>query len=158
MDAKPYIVYPVAGRSTKVAPAELVARTFINETGQVSFGVNDFVPGSFRTLHRHHTWELIIIDNISAGPGYIFFDSHWWRVDPGSGVFVPKGYPHAWSSGNSKGFKMLWVYGGSREQAGRIWDVRPEDGQGITPDEEKNALVWTAEAAGHSPSKKKETR
>ncbi|MBM2824906.1 MAG: AraC binding protein [Dehalococcoidales bacterium] len=158
MDARPYIVYPRANKSAAGTKTELAINTFVNEPGQVSFGVNDFVPGLFRSLHRHYTWELIIIDSSSAGPGYTFFDGHWWRAEPGSGVFVPKGCPHSWSSGNSKGFKMLWVYGGSREEAGRIWDVRPEDGQPITPEEERNALVWTAEAAGHNPIEKKETR
>ncbi len=153
MDSRPYIVYPSADKSAAVAQTELVTKTFISEPGQVSFGVNDFVPGLFRSLHRHYTWELIIIDDSSEGPGYTFFDGHWWRADPGSSVFIPKGYSHAWSSGNDKGFKMLWVYGGSREEAGRIWDVKPEAGQPITPEEEKNALVWTAEAARSDPSR-----
>ncbi len=146
MGARPYIVYPGATKPAEVVQAELVARTYISELGKVSFGVNDFVPGLFRPLHHHHTWELIIIDNSSEGSGYTFFDGHWWRAEPGSGVFIPKGYPHAWSSGNDKGFKMLWVYGGSREEAGRIWDVELEGSHPITPEEERNALDWTAEA------------
>jgi hypothetical protein len=48
---------------------------------------------------------------------------------------------------------MLWVYGGSREEAGRIWYVKPEEARGIAPEEEKDALIWTPEAAGSVPAK-----
>jgi len=122
-------------------------KCYINEPGQVSFGVKDYAPGRFVTLHHHHTWELIIIDSSSEGPGYTLFDGHWWRVDPGSGVFIPKGYPNAWSAGRDWGFKMLWVYGGSLEEAGRILDGDTQAFCAITPEEERNTLVWTAKTA-----------
>ena len=125
----------------------VASKCYINEPLQVSFGVIDYVPGWFIALHHHHTWELIIIDNSSEGSGYTFFDGRWWKADPGSGVFIPKGCPHAWSSGNTKGFKMLWVYGGASEEASRIYDIEPQTFQPITPEEEKNAPIWTAEAA-----------
>ncbi len=48
---------------------------------------------------------------------------------------------------------MLWVYGGSREEAGRIWHVKARGGKGVSPEEEKDALVWTPEAAGAVPAK-----
>lgn len=145
MTARPYITYPkpkkTAGR------AEVPGETFIDEPGQVCFGANDFAPGLFRALHGHHTWELVIVDSSSAGPGYIYFDGRWWRVDPGAAVFVPKGCPHAWSSGNTRGFKMLYIYGGSRAEAGRIWYVKPEEGECISLEEERNALTWAPERA-----------
>ncbi|MCL5807154.1 MAG: AraC family ligand binding domain-containing protein [Deltaproteobacteria bacterium] len=155
MTDRPYITYP-APRAFSMTPAvkkELTGTLFVNEPGQVSFGANDFSPGLFRALHGHHTWELIIIDGSSAGPGYTYFDGRWWRVDPGASVFVPKKCPHAWSSGNTHGFRMLWIYGGSREESGRIWYVNPEEARGISPEEEKDALVWTPEAAGAVPAK-----
>jgi hypothetical protein len=109
---------------------------------------SDFIQRHFiiSSLNRHNLWELIIIDGSSEGPGYVFFDGKWWRVLPGSGVFVPKGYSHAWSSGKNT-FKMLWVYGGSRDEAGRIFDVPEAEGRPITPEEEKNARLWTGERA-----------
>lgn len=149
MTDRPYITYPKSNKPG--AKGEVPGAIFINEPGQVSFGANDFSPGLFRPLHGHHTWELIIVDGASAGPGYVNFEGRWWRVDPGAAVFVPKGCPHAWSSGNTKGFRMLWVYGGAREEAGRIWYVKPDEGNAITPEEELNALLWTPEAAAAVP-------
>ncbi len=58
-----------------------------------------------------------MVDSSSEGPGYIFFDSHWWRVDVGATAFIPKGYPHAWSSGNNNGFKMLCMGVHAKRQA-----------------------------------------
>lgn len=117
-------------------------KCYINEPGQVGFGVKDYNPGRFVSPHHHLTWELIIIDSSSEGPAYTFFDHYWWRVDPGSAVFIPKGYPNGWSASSDKGFKMLWVYGGSLEEADRIIDIDTQDFHAITPDEEKNALTW----------------
>ena len=37
---------------------------------------------------------------------------------------------------------MLWVYGGSLEEADRILDGNIEDFHAITSEEEKNALNW----------------
>ena len=142
MSEKPYIAYPGTG----VMPLPNSA-TFVSEPGKVSFGVQNFPPYYVRSLHRHNLWELIIIDGSSEGPGYVFFDGKWWRVPPGAGVFVPKGYPHSWSSGKNR-FKMLWVYGGSRDEAGRIYDVPEAEGKPITPEEENNAPLWTADKAG----------
>ena len=155
MTDRPYITYPAPNKpaAKPAVKKELTGTLFVNEPGQVSFGANDFSPGLFRALHGHHTWELIIIDGSSAGPGYTYFDGRWWRVDPGASVFVPKKCPHAWSSGNTNGFRMLWIYGGSREESGRIWYVNPEEARGISPEEEKDALVWTPEAAGAVPAK-----
>lgn len=140
--AKPYIIYPHTATSA-VSPEGGIVNKYVSEPGQVSFGVIDFIPGVFRALHHHHIWELIIIDASSEGPGYTLFDKHWWRVDPGSAVFVPKGCSHAWSSGSNNGFKMLWVYGGTREEAGRVWEEPIENARAITPEEEKNAPRWT---------------
>jgi quercetin dioxygenase-like cupin family protein len=117
---------------------------YINEPGKVSFGVIDYVPGWFIATHHHRTWELIVIDGSSEGPGYTFFDGKWWRADPGSAVYLPKGVPHAWSAGSKKGFKMLWVYGGSTEEAGRIFDGNQEDFQSISVEEEQAAVPWRA--------------
>lgn len=152
MDIRPYITYPSATDTVEVHQiGEVVAKCYVNEPSQVSFGVIDYVPGWFIALHSHETWELIIIDSSSEGPGYTFFDGHWWRADPGSAVFIPKTYPHAWSSGNEKGFKMLWIYGGAHEEAGRVYDADPQTFQPITRDEEKDAPIWTAEAAQSAP-------
>jgi quercetin dioxygenase-like cupin family protein len=140
MTDKPYIAYPKRTEKTG-APAELTPATLVSEPGKVSFGFMDFKPGDFRTLHHHDHWELIIVDGSSEGPGYVFFDGKWWKAEPGSGTFVPRGYHHAWSAG-SKGFRMLWVYGGSREEAGRTYDNETPLKQGISPEEEKNASVW----------------
>jgi len=145
MNTRPYIVYPDMAKIVELAGTAVV-KSYINEPGQVSFGVIDYVPGWFIALHHHQTWELIIIDNSSEGPGYTFFDGHWWQADPGSGIFFPKGCPHAWSAGNDKGFKMLWIYGDSHEKAGRIYEGDAQTFQPITLDEEKSALLWTAEA------------
>jgi quercetin dioxygenase-like cupin family protein len=150
LTSRPYITYPKPAKPA-AKQGELETVTFVNEPGMVSFGVNDFLPGMFRPLHGHYTWEVIIVGEKSDGPGYVRFDGRWWRVDPGASVFVPKGYTHAWSAGK-KGFKMLWVYGGTREEAGRIWKEKPEEARSITPEEEKNALVWNAETAKAVPS------
>jgi len=142
---RPYITYSNKDKRAEVQQVGPVVSTcYVNEPGQVSFGVIDYVPGWFIALHHHHTWELIIIDSSSAGPGYTFFEGHWWRAEPGSGVFIPRECPHAWSSGNIKGFKMLWIYGGSHEEAGRVYDADPETFQPITQQEEKNAFMWPA--------------
>ena len=42
---------------------------------------------------------------------------------------------------------MLWVYPGSHEEAGRIYDGDSQTFKAITRAEEINALVWTAETA-----------
>jgi hypothetical protein len=143
---RPYIAYP---KRPKHDPGMTVpGETLINEPGKACFGANDFAPGLFRPLHGHHTWELVVVDGSSEGPGYIFFDGRWWRVDLGAAVFVPAKQPHAWSSGNTRGFRMLYLYGGSKEEAGRIWYGNPEEAKCISPKEEANAPAWTPEAAG----------
>jgi len=148
LDARPYITYSNTTDSVEVQHiGEVVTKCYINEPGKVSFGVIDYIPRWFIALHHHHIWELIIIDNSSEGPGYTFFNGYWWRADPGSAVFLPKGCPHAWSAGNDKGFKMLWIYGGSHEEAGRIYHGDAQTFQPITLEEERSALIWTAEAA-----------
>lgn len=82
MTARPYIMYP---KRPKPDPGMTVpGETLIDEPGQACFGANDFAPGLCRALHGHHTWELVIVDGSSAGPGYIQFDGRWWRVDPGA--------------------------------------------------------------------------
>lgn len=150
MSERPYITYPNAIRSVELHQiGNVIAKCYVNEPGEVSFGVIDYAPSWFIVLHYHHTWELIIIDSSSEGPGYTFFDGHWWRSDPGSGVFIPKGHSHAWSAGNNNGFKMLWVYGGSHEEASHVYDCDPKTFKPITPSEEGNCPVWTAEAALH---------
>jgi len=147
MGIKPYITYPgITGSAEVQQIGEVVTKCYINEPSQVSFGVIDYVPEWFIALHSHETWELIIIDSSSEGPGYTFFDGHWWKADPGSAVLIPKTYPHAWSSGNEKGFKMLWIYPSSHQERGRTYHVDPETFQPITPDEEGKALTWTPEA------------
>ena len=148
MDTRPYITYTSAIDTIEVQQiGEVVAKCYVNEPGQVSFGVIDYVPGWLIALHHHYTWELIIIDNSSEGPGYTFFDSRWWRADPGSGVYIPKGYPHAWSAGNDHGFKMLWIYGGSDEEASRVYDCDYREFQPITPNQESDCPIWSTEAA-----------
>jgi hypothetical protein len=149
MTDRPYITYPIPKKPC--AAPEVPGSIFINEPGRVSFGANDFSPGLFRALHGHHLWELVIVDGGSDGPGYVNFAGCWWRADPGAAVFVPARCPHAWSSGNARGFRMLWVYGGAREEAGRIWYGNPEEGKAITPEEEARALVWTPEVAKAIP-------
>ncbi len=94
MSEKPYVVYS-EGAIFENPTSSVSPKVFITEPGTVSFGTLDFPLHYVRALHRHRTWELIILDNNSEGPGYVFFDKHWWRVLPGSGVFVPKGYSHA---------------------------------------------------------------
>ncbi len=145
MNTKPYITYSSRPLETQQIDS-VISKCYVNEAGQVSFGVIDYVPGWFIALHHHHTWELILIDSSSAGPGYIFFGGQWWRAEPGSAVFIPKGFPHAWSSGNDKGFKMLWIYEGSHEEAGRLYDVDPQTFRPITQEEEKTALAFQAKA------------
>ena len=138
----PFITYPSKAAAVQQV-GDVISKTFVNEPGQVSFGTIDYVPGWRISLHHHNTWELIIIDSSSAGPGFVMFDSRWWRAEPGSAVFVPAGFPHAWSSGNQKGFKMLWVYGGAQQEAGRTYDVAPEAFRAISRDEESRATIWT---------------
>ena len=145
MSERAYVVYPERAIFENPA-ADVSPKVFINEPGTVSFGTIDFPMHYIRALHRHKTWELIILDNSSEGPGYVFFDDLWWRVLPGSGVFVPKGLSHAWSSGANR-FKMLWVYGGSRKEAGRILDVPEGTMQPISADEEKKARIWSPAVA-----------
>ena len=145
---RPYITYPSAtGRLETHQIGEVANKCYVNEPDQVSFGVIDYIPGWFIALHSHETWELIIIDSSSEGPGYTFFDGRWWRAAPGSAVFIPKTYPHAWSSGNERGFKMLWIYGGSHQEAGRTYHVDPETFKPITQAEEGKAHTWTSETA-----------
>jgi quercetin dioxygenase-like cupin family protein len=145
LNQQPYIIYPSGGQQVEAGQLnEVVVTRYIDEPGQVSFGTIDYVPGWHIALHHHNTWELIIIDGSSAGPGYTFFDGRWWRADPGSGVFVPRGYPHAWSCGNSKGFKMLWVYGDSATKAGRAYDTDPDSFRAITEEQEDGAGIWVA--------------
>jgi hypothetical protein len=131
MSDKPYIAYP----PTAAMPLPNSA-TYVSEPGKVSFGVQNFPPYYVRSLHRHNLWELIIIDGSSEGPGYVFFDGKWWRVLPGSGVFVPKGYAHSWSSGKNR-FKMLWVYGGTHLRRAGNGRQAHHGGGG----EERSALV-----------------
>lgn len=144
MAVRPYITYPKPYRPG--SGGSLSATPLINEPGEVSFGVIDFTAGSFRPLHGHRTWELIVVDSLSEGPGFIHFDGRWWRVDPGAAVFIPGGSVHGWSAGNATGFRMVWFYGGTREEAGRIWHGNPEEARGISPGEERNAPLWTPEA------------
>ncbi|OGG45870.1 MAG: hypothetical protein A3F84_17085 [Candidatus Handelsmanbacteria bacterium RIFCSPLOWO2_12_FULL_64_10] len=147
MSARPYIIYPDTAQSVEAGQlGAVVVKRYVDEPGQVSFGVIDYVPGWFIALHHHRTWELIIVDQSSDGPGYTFFEGRWWRADPGSGVFLPKGHPHAWSAGCERGFKMLWVYGGSVEEAGRIYDADPQTFQPISQGEERAAPAWTPKA------------
>lgn len=141
MKTGPYIKYPKPYRASTAG--EISGRPQISEPGQVCFGITDFKSGDFRSLHGHNTWELITVDSSSEGPGYVYFDSRWWRADPGAAVFVPKGIAHAWSAGNTTGFRMIWIYGGSQEEAGRIWHVNPEEGKSISPEEERIATRWT---------------
>jgi quercetin dioxygenase-like cupin family protein len=146
VNIKPYITYP--GKPAEVQQVgPVVSKSYVNEPGRVSFGTIDYVPGWFISLHHHNIWELIIIDAGSAGAGFVMIDGRWWRAEPGSAVFVPKGYTHAWSSGNEKGFKMLWVYGGTHQEAGRAYDIKPEEFKGISREEEKLALAWTSAKA-----------
>ena len=146
MNQQPYIIYPGEAKQVEAGQVGKVINTcYIDEPGQVSFGVIDYVPGWSIPLHHHTTWELIIIDKSSAAPGYTFFNNRWWRAEPGCGVFIPMDYPHAWSCGNNKGFKMLWVYGDSAEKAGRIYDCDPASFQAITEEQEINASIWNSQ-------------
>jgi len=98
VNQRPYIIYPSEGKQVEAGRVgEVINTCYIDEPGQVSFGVIDYVPGWRIPLHHHTTWELIIIDKSSAAPGYTFFDGRWWRAEPGCGVFLPMGHPHAWS-------------------------------------------------------------
>jgi len=139
---KLYIAYPDSASSV-VTEGGIVVNRYISEMGQVSLQVVDFVVGAFRALHHHHTWEITMVDSNSEGPGYIFFDRYWWRVDVGAVVFIPKGYAHAWSAGNNNGFKMLCIYGGTPEEASRVWEENLETVQPITTEEERNAHRWS---------------
>ncbi len=143
MNNKPYITY--LSKPLEIQKIDSVlSKCYVNEVGQVSFGTIDYIPGWFIALHHHYTWELIIIDCSSVGPGYTLFNGCWWRAEPGSAVFIPKGFSHAWSSGNDKGFKMLWVYGGSHEEADRLYDVDPQIFQPISQEEERAVFAWKA--------------
>ena len=143
MNQRPYLIYPSQGAQVEAGQVgDVVVTRYVDEPGQVSFGVIDYVPGWRIALHHHNSWELIIIDGSSQGPGYTLFDGHWWRAEPGCAVFVPEGCPHAWSSGNSKGFKMLWVYGDSPTKAGRVYDTDPASFQAITEEQENGAGIW----------------
>ena len=153
MENQTYIIYPDTAKVVHEPGMEVVAKHFISEPGQVSFGVVDFVPGRAVKLHTHNTWEVIIIDGGSEGPGFVYFDDQWWRADPGSAVFVPRGFVHAWSAGNNNRFKMLWIYQGSLEEAGRDWVEDYRTSHLITTEEEKNALVWTPEAGRRAVEK-----
>lgn len=141
MRDEPYIVYPSTA-SPAVSPEGGSVYTYISEQNLVSFGVVDFVSGTSFRLHYHNTWEIIIVDNSSEGPGYTNFNGKWWMVDPGAAVFIPKGYPHSWSCGNNNVFKMLWIYGGTREEAGRFWEDDNKTTMLITPEEERLAVRW----------------
>jgi quercetin dioxygenase-like cupin family protein len=145
MRSGPYITYSSKPLSTQQL-GDVVIKAYVNEAGQVSFGVIDYVPGWNIPVHRHNTWELIIIDASSPNAGFVLFDSRWWRAEPGSSVFVPKGFPHAWSSGNDKGFKMLWVYGGAHEEAGRMYEGNPKAFKPISRSEEMASTMWLAKA------------
>lgn len=144
--AKPCVSYPDIAKPLEVDQFRIPFNLcYINEPGKLSFGVKDYAPGVFIPLHHHHTWELIVIDFISEGPGYILFDGAWWRADPGTAVFIPRGYPNAWSAGR-KSFRMLWLYGGCLEEAGRVIDADPATMHAITLEEERTALPperWT---------------
>jgi len=147
MHAQPYIVYPHTAHPVEAGQlGAVVNRCYINEPGQVSFGVIDYVPGWFIPIHHHRTWELIIIGQDSASPGYTFFTGQWWQADPGSGIFFPQDCPHAWSAGPVGGFQMLWIYGGAHEEAGRLYDGDPQAFQPITSEEAHAARAWTPEA------------
>lgn len=146
MTDSPYMVYPARAQTHAEPGVQVMPMLFINEPGQVCYGTVDFLPRQALALHTHNTWELIIVGGESPGPGFVFFDDQWWRADPGAALFVPKGGIHAWSAGSHNGFKMLWVYQGSVQEAGRNWvkDHRPSPI--ISPEEEKNAPLWTPEA------------
>ena len=73
MDQQPYIIYPSEVKQVEAGRVgEVINTCYIDEPGQVSFGVIDYVPGWRIPLHHHTTWELIIIDKSSAAPGYTF--------------------------------------------------------------------------------------
>ena len=142
--SKPFISYEAVSKPLEIDDYGIPFNIcYLNEPGKMSFGVKDFAPGRFIPLHHHHSWELIIIDNISEGPGFIFFDETWWRADPGSSVFIPSGYPNAWSAGK-RGFRMLWVYGGCLEEAGRVLDKNFRAIHSITLKEERSAHAPSA--------------
>ena len=153
MNEQPYMIYPDTATEHGEPGVKVISKLFVNEQEKVCYGTVDFVPGWSVALHSHNTWELIIVGGESEGPGYVFFHDQWWRADPGSALFVPKGFVHGWSSGNNNGFKMLWIYEGSVEEAGRNWvkDYRPSPL--ISPAEEKAALIWTLEAAKKAAEK-----
>ena len=147
MNEQPYMIYSDTVTEHGEPEVEVISKLFINEPGKVCFGTVDFVPGWSVALHTHDTWEIIIVGGESEGPGYVFFHDQWWRADPGSALFVPKGFVHGWAAGNYNGFKMLWLYQGSVAEAGRNWVEDYRHSSIISPVEEKNALVWTPEEA-----------
>ena len=56
-------------------------------------------------------WKPMVDDGVvTFSPAFKIL--RWWRVDPGAAVFVPKGNAHSWSSGNTTGLSMIWIYGG----------------------------------------------
>ena len=76
MNNNPYITY--SSRSMEMQQiGSVLSKCYVNEAGQVSIGVIDYVPGWFIALHRHYTWELIIIDSSSAGLGYTLLEGRW---------------------------------------------------------------------------------
>jgi len=120
----------------------VLSQTWVNEAGVVSFGTINYVPGWYIAPHHHDIWELIIIDRSSPAAGFVYLDSRWWRAEPGSAVFIPRGVIHAWCSGNDQGFLMLGIYSGSTEEAGRHYDVDPRKFRAITREEERQAALW----------------
>jgi len=144
--AKPFISYENVAKPLEVSDLGVPFNLcYLNEPGKVSFGIKDYATGLSIPLHHHHTWEIIVIDYISEGPGYIFFDREWWRSDPGTAVFIPSEYPNAWSAGK-RSFRMLWIYGGCLEETGRVLDIDTRANQAITPEEEVFASppeIWS---------------
>ena len=153
MNEQPYMIYPGTAKEHGEPGVKVISKLFINEPGKVCYGTVDFVPGWSVALHSHDTWELIIVGGESEGPGYVFFNDQWWRADPGSALFVPKGFVHGWSAGNYNGFTMLWIYEGSVAEAGRNWVKDYRTSPLISPEEEKDALGWTPEAGEKAAGK-----
>jgi len=129
---QPYMIYPSTATEHGEPGVKVISKLFVNEPGKVCYGTVDFVPGWSVSLHSHNTWELIIVGGESEGSG---------------------GFVHGWSAGNYSGFKMLWIYEGSVVEAGRNWvnDYRPSPL--ISPEEEKDALVWTPDASEKAAGK-----
>ena len=141
-----------AERVEAASLGSIVNLGFVNEAGQVSSGQIDYQPGMFIAPHRHHTWELILVGPGSASAGYVWAQEQWWKAPPGSHVFLPKGMVHAWSCGNQAGFVMLWIYGGSREEAGRIYVGDPEAFRPITAEQQREARIWQPERSTRPPA------